>query len=212
MLVNKAENVAKITGMVAERIQNCTKLELSNIVFPKWSDIGLLGQMFRQCLSTKEQPEGNIYDEAQFQTVLRVLGGKLLMSGRPDTYCWKFDKLQKAKDVRPIGCNCADAILNMAEVLNSIESISEKKMLADMFASMNKDLLLVTIAAEERKCVEITRDLYDAGLTQVVDEWMDTDENGMSEATELNVGDYLIVTNDGFYCIRGEEFKTTHSL
>jgi len=212
MKLNKNESTRNIIAIAAGKVQPCTKLEMQNIVFPKWSDIGLLGMMFRQCLMTKEQPTGNIYDEAQFQTVLRVLGGKLLMENRPDTYCWKFSKLEKAKNVRPIGVNCADAILTMAEVLSSISDMSEKKMLADMFANMKKDLLLVTSAAEQRSCIEVTQNLYDAGITCCVDEWMDADENGESEATLLNVGDFLIVTNSGVYCIRRAEFLETHTL
>lgn len=190
----------------------CVKKEVQNIVFPKWSDTGLIGLMFRQCLSTKEQPSGNIYDEAQFQTVLRVLGGKLLMENRPDCYCWKFSKLEKAKNVRPVGVNCADAIITMCEVLASIDDESEKKMLADMFANMKKDLLLVTSPAENRRCIEVTQELYDSGLTYCIDEWMDVDENGDSEATLLNVGDFLIVTDSGAYCIRRDEFLETHTI
>ena len=212
MKIKKTESTLNILTLAAGKVQPCTKLEMQNIVFPKWSDIGLLGMMFRQCLMTKEQPNGNIYDEAQFQTVLRVLGGKLLMENRPDTYCWKFSKLQKAQNVRPIGVNCAEAILTMTEVLSTVTAQSEKTMLADMFANMKKDLLLVTSPAEQRTCIEVTQDLYNAGITCCVDEWMDADENGESEATLLNVGDFLIVTASGVYCIRRAEFLETHTL
>lgn len=212
MTQNKKELTIHILNTANDKIIPCTKLEMQNIVFPKWSDIGLLGMMFRQCIPTKEQPNGNIYDEAQFQTVLRVLGGKLLMENRPDTYCWKFSKLEKAKNVRPIGVNCADAILTMAEVLASISIESEKKMLADMFANMKKDLLLVTSPSEQRTCIEVTQELYNAGITCCVDEWMEPDENGEAEVTHLNVGDFLIVTDAGVYCIRRAEFLETHTL
>jgi len=162
---------------------------------------------------TKEQPEGTIYDEAKFQTVLRVLGGKLLMENRPDTYCWKFSKLATARNVRPIGVNCADAILTLTEVLSTVTDKSEKAMLADMFANMKKDLLLVTSPAEERKCIEVTEYLYhEVGVTCCVDEWMATDESGEAEVTTLNVGDFLIVTDSGVYCIRRAEFLETHTL
>ena len=63
--------------------QSCVKLELNNILFPKWDDLGLLGMMLRQCVKTKEQPEGNIYNEAKFLMVMRIIGGNLLMNGRP---------------------------------------------------------------------------------------------------------------------------------
>lgn len=210
MKYNKKSTTATILEMTATVARAYEKLELKNIVFPKWSDIGLTGMMFRQMLKTKEQPDGCLYDEAKFQTVLRVVGGKVLMSGRPDTYCWKFSKLESAKDVKPIGINSAAGLINLSEVLMSIGTTEEKSLLADMFTSWNRDLLLVTTASEKRTCVEITRELYDAGLTHCVDEWMDEDDNGMAEATALNVGDYLVITNDGVYCIRHDEFMQTH--
>jgi hypothetical protein len=100
----------------------------------------------------------------------------------------------------------------MCEVLATVSNESEKKMLADMFANLKKDLLLVTSPAESRQCIKVTRELYDAGITACVDEWMEADENGMATATMLNVGDYLIVTNDGVYCIRHDEFMETHTI
>lgn len=98
----------------------CTKLELQNIVFPMWNDLGLIGMMFRQCVATKEQPSGNIYDENAFQTVLRIIGGKVLMSNRPDCYCWKFSKVASAKNVSKIGTCSAEGILSLCNVLNGI--------------------------------------------------------------------------------------------
>lgn len=79
---------------------------------------------------------------------------------------------------------------------------------------MKKDLLLVTSAEESRRCVEITPDLYAAGITSCVDEWMEVDSNGEAEETRLNVGDFLIVNEAGnsVYCIRRDEFLETHSL
>lgn len=105
-LVNKKETTIRIMNYGVA--SHCTKLELQNIVFPKWSDLGLLGMMFRQELRTKEQPNGTLYDEATFQTVMRIIGGKLLISGRPDCYCWKFEKVANAKSVDVIGVNSAD--------------------------------------------------------------------------------------------------------
>ncbi len=191
---------------------NCVKLELQNIVFPKWSDLGLMGLIFKQCVSTKEQPSGNIYDEAVFQTVLRVIGGKVLMSGRPDCYCWKFSKVSGAKDVKVVGTNSAEGLINLCSVLSGIADETDQKMLADMFANMKKDLLLVTTASEERRCIEVTKELYDAGITACVDEWMEADENGEAESTQLQIGDYLIITANGVYRVGHDEFVETHVI
>lgn len=209
---NKNVTTAKILSLASNSKRDCIKLELKNIVFPKWSDMGLMGMMFRQYLRTKEQPEGNLYDEAKFQTVLRILRGKVLMNNRPDAYCWKFNKLETAKDVQPIGTNCADALLSLMDVLNGIENLEEKKLLADMFAKMKEDLLLVTTPAENRSCIEITQELYDAGITFCIDEWMDTDEDGNAPITNLQIGDFLIVNENSVYRIGRDEFIETHEL
>lgn len=210
--LNKNASTQNILNIVAGHQKPCIKVEMNNIVFPKWSDIGLLGLMFRQCIVTKEQPAGHIYDEATFQPVMRILDGKVLMTGKTDSYAWKFSKLESAKDVRPIGSNTAAGIITMCEVLSGISDAHEKSMIADMFANLNKDLMLVTTPAEDRVCVEITRELYEAGVTSCVDEWNDVDANGEAEETILNIGDFLIVTAKGVYCIRRDEFMTTHKL
>ena len=210
--INKNESTINIIRLAAGQQKPCIKVEMNNIVFPKWSDIGLLGLMFRQCIVTKEQPSGHIYDEAEFQPVMRILDGKVLMTGKTDSYAWKFSKLEKAKDVRPIGTNTAAGIITMSEVLTGISDAREKSMMADMFANLNKDLMLVTTPAEDRVCIEITRELYEAGVTSCVDEWNGVDENGEAEETILNIGDFLIVTANGVYCIRRDEFLTTHKF
>lgn len=212
MKINKTESTHTIINLAAAQQKPCIKMEMQNIVFPKWSDIGLLGLMFRQCIVTKEQPTGHIYDEAEFQPVMRILDGKVLMTGKTDSYAWKFSKLEKAKGVRPIGSTTAAGIITMCEVLTGISDAHEKSLVADMFANLNKDLMLVTTPAEDRVCIEITKELYEAGVTSCVDEWNSVDENGEAEATILNIGDFLIVTSDGVYCIRRDEFLTTHKF
>ena len=210
MKLNKSQTTQRILDI--GKAITCTKLELQNIVFPKWDELGLVGMMFRQCVSTKEQPIGNIYDETVFQTVLRIIGGKVLMSNHPDTYCWKFSKVESAKDIRKIGTNSAEGVLAMCEVLNGINDNNEKSLVADMFAKLKNDLLLVTTPAESRTCIEITADLFSMGVTHCVDEWMDVDSNGEAEATKLSIGDYVIVTDSGVYRIGHDEFVETHVI
>jgi hypothetical protein len=152
MLANKAETTARILELGVQK--EYVKLELQNIIFPKWSDLGLLGEIFRQYIRTKEQPDGHSYDEAVFQTVMRIVNGKVLMSGRPDCYCWKLSKISSAKDVKAIGVNSAEGLLSLCDVLNDIIEESEKKMFADMFANMKKDLLLAVTPTENRFCIE----------------------------------------------------------
>ena len=69
--LDKAQNESNILKHGFIRL--CQKKEVQNIVFPEWEDMGLLGMMFRQCVCTKEQPDGHIYDENNYQVVLRIL-------------------------------------------------------------------------------------------------------------------------------------------
>ena len=163
MKINKEETTAAILSL--GEIRPCTKLPMNNIVFPKWSDLGLLGMIFSQKIKTKEQPTGCDYDEAVFQVVLRIIGGRVFMTGgRPDSYTWKQTKVANLiadpEKLRLIGTNSASALVNLTDVLGSIRDICEKHCVADMFSSLNKDLLLIATEAEERRCIEVTRDLY----------------------------------------------------
>ena len=219
MKLNKVAVTETVIDKIAGSIRPCIKLGLDNIVFPKWSDLGLLGMIFSQKIKTKEQPTGCDYDEATYQVVMRVINGKVLMTGgRPDAYTWKHSKVTPYLDdpskIRLIGTNSATAVLNLSEVMSTIENQEEKLILADMFCSLNKDLLLVSTESENRLCAEVTKELYDAGLTACVDTWMQTDENGDADATLLNIGDFLIINTDftEVYCIRRDVFLETHSL
>lgn len=212
---NKALLTQLIFDAAADQIRKCTKLQMDNIIFPKWNDLGLLGMIFRMDVRTKEQPGGHVYDEAIYQVVMRIISGRVLMTGgRPDSYTWKHSKVANSRNIRFIGCNSAEAVINLSNALMSITDNEEKRLFADMFCNLNKDLLLVTSPKENRLCIEITPELYQAGITSCIDEWMDTDENGEADITRLNIGDYLIVSahKDSVYCIRHDEFVETHSL
>lgn len=210
MKANKAQTTQNILQNGV--LRQCRKLELKNIIFPKWTDLGLLGLMFRQCVITKEQPDGHIYDEKAFQTVLRVIDGHVLISSKPDCYCWKISKVAGAKKVEPIGTYSAHALMNLCEIISGISDKEDKRIFAEMFANLKMDLLLVTTPAEERTCIEVTKELYGSGITYCVDEWMESEENGDADVTELQIGDYLIVTNSGVYRIGHDEFVLTHVL
>lgn len=97
-------------------------------------------------------------------------------------------------------------------MLNSIKNEYEKHIFAEMFCKFREDLLLITSQEEKRTCVEISEELYEKGLTYCVDEWMETDENGDSDITLLDIGDFLIITKDGVYTIQRNIFLETHSL
>lgn len=139
-----------------------------------------------------------------------------MTGGRPDSYAWKQKKVEglvaNPTKLQLIGTNSAQAVINLADILGTIENEQEKKAVADMFCNLNKDLLLVRTEAENRRYIEVTQELYDAGVTACVDSWMEPDENGEAEATQLNIGDFLIVEGQYVYCIRRDEFLETHVL
>ena len=88
--------------------------------------------------------------------------------------------------------------------------------LAKTFAHFHSGMLLAHTAAENRVFIRVTQELYDAGLTASADEWLTPDEDGNVNASNLYVGDVVIVNikDDGTvtgYRIDEELFELTHS-
>lgn len=214
--MNKSVNYAMISRLTDGKEVPCTKVRMDNIVFPKLEEMGILGMFFCQKIKTKEQPNGCEYDEEMFQVVMRIVNGKLRIEHDKkmltDSYAWKISKvvqqIEKGK-ARPMGLYSGEALINFSEVLNSIKDEEEKKKFADkVWQTGNLGMLLVTTDEEPRICIEVTQELYDQGLKFVVDEWMADD----APTTDLNVGDFLIKSSDGYYCIRRAEFLETHII
>ena len=217
MELNKEKTTKQIFSMIETRIKDCTKISLANIVMPRWSDIGLWGKVMAMHVKTKEQPEGCPYSEISCRVVVRIIDGKLYMTGgRPDAYAWDKETVKKylsnPDKVKYIGINSPAGLVNLAEIIMTIKSEKERLDLADYFSMVNRDFLLVYSPEEKRRCVEVTQELYDAGLTACVDDWMEPDDNGNAKATQLNVGDFLIVKSSGVYCVRREEFMGTYKI
>ena len=218
--MTKKESYYQITRCPAAVVRKCEKISASrgaskkivNILFPKWSNLGLLGAIFAQVVKTKEAPGGQIYDEASFRTVLRIIDGKVRMTDdRPDSYAWDIDTLRsKTKEIGLIGVNSAEGLINLSKILLEIKSRKEMEEVANMFANLKQDLIWVETVAETRKCIEYTDDMRKHGITCCLNEWEDDD----GTPTLLNVGDFLIINEEKetLYCIRREEFLTTHIL
>lgn len=213
MRKNKNDFVENISIIAAEQAKKCTKLPMDNLVMPRFGELSpLFAMLFQQVVVTKEQPNGCNYDKDTYHVVLRVIDGKVLIDGKPDAYAWKHSKVEGAES-RPIGWGARKSIENLTEFLLTIKDLDERDLVAGFLDTFRKDFLLVHTGSEERMCVEVTEDLYhNYGLKYCVDEWMETDENGMAEATELNIGDFLIITDAGAYCIRRTEFLLTHTM
>ena len=214
MKINKTFATQNALTLGANSIRPCTKQTMANIVMPSLSERGLMAYVFPGMVITKEQPEGCRYG-ATSHTVLRVIGGQLLKGGMADAYSWDAATYaKKAAKTVPIGFGLGatvDSVNWAMEIVQTVADPAERKLLTQFFIEQSS-LRLVFSPEEERKCIEVTKEIYDAGLTSIVDEWMSTDENGLADETLLNVGDFIIVTDDGVYCIRRDEFLETHTL
>ena len=222
MSKNKISTDAFISTFV-KYAEGYTKLRMDNVVLPDLRSCSLLNMVLSQVVKTKEQPDGCAYDSEEFRVVLRMLDGKVLYSAKkdeeikdkekkvlPDAYCWKHSKVEGAKAVKNIGWYSISGRWNAKKFLKTLATQDDANMVCELLSFIHAPFLLVTTDEEDRRVIEVTQELYDADLTYVVDEWMRLDENGDANETQLNVGDFIVVSNNGYYCIRRDEFQVTH--
>ena len=191
------------------------KNAMSNIIFPKFTEMGILKDMFGQCVKTNEQPQGELYSELEYRVIWRIYNGKLYnANGLLDVYCWSDDDFSsKATKAVPIGRESALGLLNLTDIIHRLDSYEDKVKVADLFCRLGMDLLLVDSKEEIRSVVEITEDLYKAGITTCIDQWEKKTDNGYN-VTKLSVGDFLVMDHDNetVYCIKKEPFEATHDM
>jgi hypothetical protein len=196
-------------------IRNCIKHRTSNIISVSRGNF-LLNKTRPVALYTKEQPNGFIYNsEENCSVVLRVIDGHLLnKEDKPDVYSWNLNKTRKAiENGTKIGFRNYDENCALLEMLSTISEKVERQMLFELIKDDGlHDYFIVETPEENRRCIEITEELYNKGLTRCIDEWVESDEDGNFVYTELEIGDFLIVTDIGVYCARGEEFLATHKI
>lgn len=208
MKANKRRTTQKI--LEAGQIIPCVKLEECIIFFPEWKELGILGKMLRQCIVTKEQPDGQIYDENNFQIVMKIINGKIEWS------CMEKSKVKKIQDKTIVGSNSAEGMNNVAKVLMKISDENERKLFLEMLQLFRKDFQLLISPADKRVCIEVTQQMFDGGITYCVESWVMTDEIGAATVTNLVVGDYLILEDIDdepcIYRISREEFFNSYQL
>ncbi|MBQ8626157.1 MAG: hypothetical protein IJ419_08355 [Agathobacter sp.] len=232
-MVNKNEFNARIAELVKIYGRPCVKLEMDNLILPPWATFGVFGRVHAYSVKTSEAPKGHQYNPAEYQTVVRFVDGRVLFDRKdvndetgevetvelPDGYAWKQSKvLQMLADgaITPIGTSTPEAILNMVTLLNTIKDDAERAEVAATFASFGHSTMLAHSDAENRVFIRVTQELYDAGLTYSADEWLTPDANGMVAASNLFVGDVVIVTTNADGSITGyrideELFELTHT-
>lgn len=209
-----------------------TKLALDNIIDPKEQSIWKLLTNL-QFLATPENHNGQFYPADKYVVVRRVLGGKVVIKAdtdgftETDTYAWKMEdfikKLPKAVQIGgydPSG----KAFMRAVNLMNSIVRVpgdednpmSDYSLMAGLLANASPaGYLLIHTDAEERVVVEVTQELYDAGLTFIVDEWQTADENtGMYKTTDVEVGDFILMNHKDqtVYRIASPQFHETHTI
>ena len=232
-MMNKAmfeKNLTALAQSAESPVVPCTKLAIDNVIFPAWHKLGkIFSLMFAQVVKTAEQPTGNHYDEEKYQSLFRVIDGRILFDDvrreadgkiRLDNYCWTKANVQKYVDNKTavtMNARTAEGQTAIDAFLKTIKSEEEREMVSDLFNMMNVDFLLVNEPENKRFCIRITQELYDAGWTSCVDEWMDTDNNGDANETELFVGDALIINykEDGTvtgYRVDKKIFELTYSV
>ena len=206
----------------------CLKLSLDNLVFPQWSELGLLKFALNFNVLTAENPFGQSYPCNKYQLVLRAIDGHLLFEDmrrdehlRSDSYCWTIETVNKNVangKTRPIGTASAEGLLNLVEFMNGLKSEKDKELLATTFALFDKDILLIHSDEESRSYIPVTKEIVEYFGGSIVDEWQvySLDADGNAVEKEICVGDAIIVTvhPDGHvtgYRVDKKMFEETYS-
>lgn len=151
------------------------------------------------------------------QVIFRLLSdetGKLHLRNKTrelDAYAWTAqDILSRAKKILPFGINSEEGKQTLETLLSYMSDEEEKEEILKTLYLFRIDFQAVMVKPDWRKVVEVTQELYDAGVTSVINSW--EDESSGFRATELQVGDFLVIESpEKAYCIRREEFIETHS-
>ena len=225
-ILTVAKDIANATGrdlkeimyeltmeLIREHIIPCVKLEMYNIVWPSWSaEEYEFDRRFHGAHYINNKEQGCYPYAPEYHPLCRIVGGELVdENGMLDAYAWTEEKFcQFATDVQPFGGNSGKGILNMCAIIPTIKNEHDRIMFAHRMAREKRDLLLVTTAAEDRRCVEITQELYDLGLTACIDQWVKLAPNGTYAITNLQVGDRLIIDRQ-VYCVRKDMYEKTYT-
>lgn len=219
----EAKNITATVINLAAPAAPMVKVPMDNIVFDKLGEIPLLEMLMNLTVITKEHIEGTTYDKKNFQMVVRIINGRLLMRGqdlikRPDAYAWRTSKVVKAKNKKSLGFHSTEGALTYAAVLETIKDDYEREIFTDLLINMAKDLLLIHTPAEDRMVIEVTEDLIvKHGITMVPNsydiEWPAEGATGV-ELTPIKVGDALVIEKCSFglafYVVQADEYRLTH--
>lgn len=220
------ETAKEITARVlaVSTAKPMVKLPMDNVVFDRLGEVPLLEMLVNLNVVTKEHISGTTYDKKNFQMVMRIIDGKLLMRGqdmidRPDAYAWKTSKVVKAKNKKALGFHSVEGAQTYAQVLATICNQYERDLFTDLLVNWARDLLLIHTDAEDRMVIEVTEELIsEYKITEVPNsydiEWPAEGADGV-ELTPIKVGDALVIENcsfgPAFYVVQKDEYELTHA-
>ena len=202
--------------------------EVFTIVVPH---LGLLFDMF--VMQTKDGQKTYVLSDLKpgsrpNHVLFRVINGKLYMfttmateqdgarqaqpvvEERLDTYAWtdeEFDNNLPARKRKVIGFQSEAGREMLQSVIDSLQNPRDKERLENLFKMYTVDFVCGAQLADWRQVVEITQEMYDAGLTSISNDY----DNPGDAPTQLVVGDFLVITEKGMYRIDRATFVASHS-
>lgn len=65
---------------------------------------------------------------------------------------------------------------------------------------------------EKLKYLEVTQDIFKLGILFVVEEDAPVDNEGMAEVTFLDYGNFIVITDKGFRCLKPDIFHENYNF
>lgn len=198
-----------------------TKLETENIVVPSLKKYGFIANLVPGVITT-EEPGGHLYPTGLMVT--RVVEGRVVIDddkkgkdNQYDTYAWKVSTVQDYIDkgnYAVIGRHSPEGLNNFAKLHSTLKTELDREKFCEGFMPWGIDLILIHTEEEHKMCIEVTQELYDAGLRYWADDWRndqaEKDPNGMVSTTALEVGDILVISDIGAYVVARNIVKKTY--
>ena len=196
-----------------ELVEKCTKLgDIVNILYPAFTveNYGLFAMFVKPLLITAEKPDGHFYNPNKYQILARIVKGEVLFPTdgdksklRVDAYAWENEVTEEKLAngiVKSLNVDSEVGIENVESLLATIKNGEHRDLLHRMFYyGPRGNLLSVEPPAEKRYCLTVTEEIKNFFPNGIVDRWVNADENGLAPATNLELGDRIIIVyeNDG---------------
>ena len=206
------------------------RADIINILFPALTvkNFGLFALFIKALLITAENSDGQFYEPSEYRILARIVKGKVLFptNGDPnnlrvDSYAWENavvkENLSKSV-VKSLNVDTEEGVKNVEELLATIKDDEHRELLRLMFfRALRGDVLSVAPPAEKRYCMTVTEELMKSFPDGIVDRWVSADENGLAPATNLELGDRIIIVyeDDGTvttYRCEKDIFFETHFM